>query len=337
MLSTMLRIAILGYISCLFAAPVVSQEIISLPSSSPEFPLPVERFNQEWRLTDFTDEAGLSDRNIFHFDFEADGSIWAAASDGLYFYDGYVWQRFGMEDGLPSNFVRTVSVASNGDLWVGTDRGAGVFQPGEFDSRGAETGLAGLQVRRIKEIGDAIWFCCDRWPSPVGTSGLSKYENGEWTTYTTEDGLPSDYLVDILQDSQGRLFAATMYGVAIFEGDRWVPSLTLSHFPQINLTSSVLGESRHGVFLTSGPSTYLFRDDEWIEIDINVSFRYGATVTHDRDVIVNARISPREWGFHRWVNNLFVRESAPFPPPSQNYTEYIAEAPDGSIWSAGYS
>ena len=49
-----------------------------------------------------------------------------------------------------------------GDLWVGTDRGAGVFDGESFDSRDSEDHLAGPSVRRIVEDPDGtLWFACD--------------------------------------------------------------------------------------------------------------------------------------------------------------------------------
>ena len=82
---------------------------------------------QPWRVTSFLEDANLQGRGVFFLDFEADGTVWIAASDGLYRYDGYRWDRYTSAHGLPSDYVRSVRVTHDGELWVGTDRGAGVF------------------------------------------------------------------------------------------------------------------------------------------------------------------------------------------------------------------
>jgi ligand-binding sensor domain-containing protein len=104
-----------------------------------------------WRLADFTADAGIQRRQVFDVAFETNNVAWFAVSDGLYRYDGYRWTRYTTEDGLPSGFVRTVSVTRDGSVWIGTDNGAGVFNGKGFDRRGTEGRLAGPNVRRIVE------------------------------------------------------------------------------------------------------------------------------------------------------------------------------------------
>jgi len=123
--------------------------------------------------------------------FEESGVAWFAASDGLYRYDGYVWQRFSVEHGLPSVFVRSVHVARDGRLWVGTDRGVGVFAGEHFQAIGNVSQLAGPSVRRIVEDADGtLWFCHDSWPDHRAPSGLTRYAAGEWTRYRNGAELP---------------------------------------------------------------------------------------------------------------------------------------------------
>jgi ligand-binding sensor domain-containing protein len=127
-------------------------------------PVPLAK-QAEWRLVNFAPDAGVQRRGIADLAFGADGTAWFAVSDGVYRYDGYTWKRFTTADGLPSNFVRSVTVTAAGKVWVGTDRGAGTFDGRRFERHGADSQLAGPNVRRIVETRDgALWFCCDRWP-----------------------------------------------------------------------------------------------------------------------------------------------------------------------------
>jgi hypothetical protein len=84
--------------------------------------------------------------------FETNGDLWIARKDGLFFYDGYGWRRYGIEHGLPSNVCYAVKVTQAGTLWVGTDRGCGVFDGRSFETYGSEWALPGPILGRFVKI-----------------------------------------------------------------------------------------------------------------------------------------------------------------------------------------
>ena len=60
------------------------------------------------------------------------GTLWFAAwGQGIRKWDGRVWQSLLHRDGLPSNAVQSLSEAANGDMWIGTERGAFRYRPGD--------------------------------------------------------------------------------------------------------------------------------------------------------------------------------------------------------------
>lgn len=160
---------LLSYFGCVTSA--VGDPIDEFPS----FQLPAPDPSPEWSVTSYAESAGFDHRTTFCLAFSTNGWTWAATSDGLYCHDGFEWKHFGPADGLPSNFIRSVTFTVNGDLWIGTDHGAGVFDWHQammgkrgsslFDRRGSQTGLVGQSVRRMAEAPDgAIWFASDPWP-----------------------------------------------------------------------------------------------------------------------------------------------------------------------------
>ena len=86
---------------------------------APIDPPPHGALHQSASLASFGAESGLENKTTFTVDFEADGTTWLASSDGLYRYDGYRWKRFGIEHGLPTNYIRCATVTATGRLWVG--------------------------------------------------------------------------------------------------------------------------------------------------------------------------------------------------------------------------
>jgi ligand-binding sensor domain-containing protein len=60
-------------------------------------------------------------------------------------------------------------------------------------------------------------------------AGLSCFDQGKWTTYRTQDGLPSDNVNTLFEDSAGILWVGTLRGIAFIRaGKAFSPSLWLS-------------------------------------------------------------------------------------------------------------
>jgi len=130
--------------------------------------------DRPWQLQNFAEAAGLQHQRVFDLDFGANGTVWLAASSGLYQFDGYRWVRRGRDNGLPSDYVRCVCMTRGGLLWVGTAEGAGLYDPvhERFDSMDTAAHLPNRNVRAIREEADgALWFSCDQVAGHLGGTG----------------------------------------------------------------------------------------------------------------------------------------------------------------------
>jgi signal transduction histidine kinase len=295
-------------------------------------------YDRPWQITDYTSDAGLAQARVFDVAFETNGTVWLASSDGLRRFDGYTWQRFDTNSGLPSSFTRAVLVTRAGELWVGSDAGAGVFDPvrKHYDPRGSAQGLASSNVRQIVEDREGgLWFSCDQWPDPSDRQGgLTVFKDGQWQTFRSGDGLPVDYVIGYFQASDGRQFALTPQGWAQWNGARWAPPVN----PGYALDNRVLhmAEGRDGTLFAQGDGQLLMLDSlgEWrghgLISTLVASTRDGEVVSASRDAVRGTL------QFNLWNGRGFVRASAPhsIQPGARLYR--LAEAPDGSIWCVGY-
>ncbi|MDP8243689.1 MAG: ATP-binding protein [Candidatus Hinthialibacter antarcticus] len=302
----------------------------------------IEHFDRRWAYHDFTQDANLTNKSVFDFDFDQEGALWAAASDGLYHYDGYQWKQFTTEDGLPSDFVRCVLVASDKKLWVGTDKGAGVFDGSQFLSLGPEDGLSSQSVRRIRETKNgAIWFCCDRWPDINTAGGAVRLLNGQWSTYTLESGLPNDHVMDVFEDSQSRLFFLTASGIYQLSDDEWLPIISPSDFDG-DLQFWSMAETEQGDLIASThKGIYQFANDEWtFYADINRSevypFIVPQLVVYGDDLLsFLPTAAPNEQALHRFVDGSFSPIEDSQIDVGDLFNQQLKAAPDGSVWGCG--
>lgn len=95
---------------------------------------------------------------------------------------GELWQTFTVADGLVSGDVRTIFIAADGSIWLGTDAGVSHYD-GRWTSLSVKEGLPAGPVRAIAQTKDgALWFatlaglarrgpdglCCDIWQAAAG-------------------------------------------------------------------------------------------------------------------------------------------------------------------------
>jgi signal transduction histidine kinase/DNA-binding response OmpR family regulator/ligand-binding sensor domain-containing protein len=124
-------------------------------------------------------------------------------------------RAFTDRDGLPQNSVEEVLLDQKGYLWVGTQDGAAYYN----GRRWAQVKLPNLGssqwVRSMLLARDgSLWFGRDQ-------GGICRFLNGEWTSFSTVEGLPEGSMFRLLERQDGTLLAGTSAGLFQFEGTRW--------------------------------------------------------------------------------------------------------------------
>jgi signal transduction histidine kinase/CheY-like chemotaxis protein/streptogramin lyase len=293
-------------------------------------------YDRGWQVTSFTLDADLANQRVFDIAFERDGTVWLASSDGLRRYDGYHWQRFGTADGLPSSFTRAVLVTAGGELWVGSDAGAGVFDwaTRRYDPRGSEKGLASSNVRQIVEDPDGgLWFACDQWPdTSEQKGGLSLFRQGRWMTFARNSGLPVDYVIGYFRDSQGRQFAMTPRGWMQRSGETWTAPLNPGYEAEDQVLQ--MAEAADGTLFAQGEQQLLvLQEGRW---QPRGSDSVLVTRIAEGRVAALVRESARgRVGFALWDGHRFVQSSTRFAVAPGARLYRLREAPDGSLWCVG--
>jgi PAS domain S-box-containing protein len=134
-----------------------------------------------------------------------DGYLWLGSSDGLYRFDGVVFERYQPQSGgpFPASYVTSLLALSNGDLWIGFYPGVITLLRNEIATkytvldRVPNRGISGLAEDRK----GTIWAAT--------SSGLARLEGSRWKEVGKDWNFPGKSANTVFLDGQGTLWVAT--------------------------------------------------------------------------------------------------------------------------------
>lgn len=219
--------------------------LVSLVAWPQEFRPLSDRAMRIWNTTD-----GLPHNSINHITQDSQGYLWIATWQGPVRFNGRVFEVFNDETQLPDPGALFVGENPFTGAMVATGARGGVshFQPalaaGDWEAR----------PRVFDRVDFALFTSADcTWYATV-TTGTVRECNGERTQFTRKDGLPSNSVLTLAQDSQGRVWAATDRGPAYFNAEQQ-QFQTLPNLPQ-GYSFGVVNDHTNG--------------DLWLNIDEHV-------------------------------------------------------------------
>ncbi len=120
----------------------------------------------------------------------------------------YRFDSWTTDDGLPQNSVYSITQTPDGYVWFTTFDGLVRFDGVRFTvfNKSNHKNLPGNQfVKLFAEADNTLWICTEE-------SGLVRYHNGEFQTFTTADGLLANRVYEIQKDTDGSLLISTLNG-----------------------------------------------------------------------------------------------------------------------------
>jgi ligand-binding sensor domain-containing protein len=187
----------------------------------------VSRFDGANWIT-YTEANGLAGNKITKIVVNTKGNVWIFTDNecshegqcirGVSKFDGSSWTIYTTGDGLASNSIWAIASDPAGNLWLGTEGyGVSKFDGTTWTTYTTADGLAGNFVYAItSDPAGNVWFGtllgCER--ARCLTAGVSKFDGSHWTTYTSANGLISNYVNSIASDASGNMWFGTQYGVS---------------------------------------------------------------------------------------------------------------------------
>ena len=110
---------------------------------------------------------------------------------------------------------RKMLTIESGKPLTGLDLRFAPQKKGSWETYDLARGLAdNIEVRKILiEPDGSVWFAT--------RGGVSRYDGQEFVNFTSADGLPDDYVMNMTHDAKGNLWCSTFTGIARYDGRKW--------------------------------------------------------------------------------------------------------------------
>ncbi|RPJ85418.1 MAG: hypothetical protein EHM13_01105, partial [Acidobacteria bacterium] len=120
-----------------------------------------------------------------------------------------------MGNGLPSNYVSSVLQTSDGQIWIGTNKGLARFDGEDVSYYTEEQGLCDNIIHTLSEDNARqLWVSTPTGAMRVATEGFAGY--------TLREGLGAEHVVSIGETSQGVVYAVGIdWSINTFDGRRF--------------------------------------------------------------------------------------------------------------------
>jgi signal transduction histidine kinase/streptogramin lyase len=155
----------------------------------------------------YTMQQGLVNDFIRAFCEDRDGHLWIGTDGGVSRFHHGVFQNFNTEDGLAYGSIRALLLGRGDSLWIATDGGVSRFHAGAFVADPRLERLRGRKIWALHEDAEGgLW---------IGTrgAGLFLLKGGELQQFTTREGLPSNKIHFLAEDSPGLLWMSGPSGI----------------------------------------------------------------------------------------------------------------------------
>lgn len=167
----------------------------------------------------------------------------------------------GLDETIAKKGIRDISTNMNGDIWVATEKGVGVYASDGTSASSYTTQNSDLPSNDV--LGVAVDGSGNMWVS-FGDSinVLASYDGTNWTTYTTND-LPFDHC-NSLSRGTGNVLYCSEESLYSYDGTNWtaMTDITVKGVPLEN-AASISSNNGIDIFIPNGPGAFIKEGENW--------------------------------------------------------------------------
>ena len=193
-----------------------SSQILSLPKTTSA----KEYYSKDINVGTFrslSKQQGLSHNQVIEVTKDSRGNILIATLGGLNIFDGSDFKMYGMEHGIPSNYIYCALEDRNGDYWVGTyGKGICRLTGDSIHYYNTSNGFISDYVLKLMEDTEGnIWF-------GTGGDGVVKYDGNQFEHFSNDQGLKDGYILSLFEDSKNSIWIGTEEGAYKLSNDSMI-------------------------------------------------------------------------------------------------------------------
>ncbi|MBL6449470.1 hypothetical protein JMN32_24370 [Fulvivirga sp. 29W222] len=170
--------------------------------------------------------------------------------------DQYNFDHWKSEDGLPVNSIINIIQAETGYIWFVSYGGITRFNGIEFytfNSFNTPEIINNSYTHIYEDNSGVIW-------AASSGGGVTAIRGENTRTYTIEDGLPSNFVEEVVQDKRGRIWVATSDGLYYKEGEFFVNDDTPSALKSRELKSIACDDANQIWAATADAGVFRFSE-----------------------------------------------------------------------------
>jgi len=226
-----------------------------------------------------------------------------------------------------------------GGVWVSSS-GVGHWDGSTWDqlyvSQNSNIWTNSGDARLELDTGGELWVAYDLY-------GLDRFDGTEWVHYSTSNGLPGNFIEEVISDGVGGVYIASNGGTAHFDGSSWTTLPTPPGYP-FSSKSVAMGTDGH-VWVGTSAGVARWDGTEWIELyseadGLPADYVLDIEVAPNGDVWVGAFnfvLFPYYGGASRFDGSswtLFNSSNSPLP---HEQVERIHADAAGNVWFSAMS
>lgn len=164
-------------------------------------------------LVQLTTREGLADNLVTSISRDSRGNLWFCTFDGVSRYANGVMASLNSRSGLSGKMVHNVYEDKKKNIWIAGDKGITVLKDGNIAKENITYYLQDVSVTCIyedptaSESGTGVF-----WMATHG-AGLKRFKNGIITSYTTVEGMTTNFIYQFFEDTQENFWLMSDSGI----------------------------------------------------------------------------------------------------------------------------